>query len=197
MTSEDLYRSYTCLPEQLLQQPCLVHLRLPEAARRLEEAGRQYLGGAFQWLPEYTKVAEWLTDNHGRGLLCYGSCGRGKSLLCCRLIPHFIYAQHRLLVKAVPARALGPVAGQLRRSRILCVDDIGTEQPYMDYGQRRDVFPELMDEAERAGQLILATTNLSAQQLLERYGERTLDRMRGTMISVRFFGESLRRAWKG
>jgi len=39
------------------------------------------MGEQLQWLPEYDEVAAWLSDNRGKGLFLFGSCGRGKSLL--------------------------------------------------------------------------------------------------------------------
>ena len=37
------------------------------------------------------------------------------------------------------------------------------------------------------------TTNLTEEQILSRYGERTLDRLRQLCLTVRFTGESLRK----
>ena len=46
-----------------------VHISIPNARERLEAGLHHFLGDKAQWLPAYDKVAEWLTDNKGRGLL--------------------------------------------------------------------------------------------------------------------------------
>ena len=53
-----------------------------EKAADLLMRGLAYsIGPTAQWLPEYDQVAEWLADNHGKGLMCIGDCGRGKTVI--------------------------------------------------------------------------------------------------------------------
>jgi DNA replication protein len=61
------------------------------------------------------------------------------------------------------------------------------------YGEKRLAFPELVDEAEKKGKLLIVTTNLSIQELKEKYGERTVDRLRAITTPILFKGESLRK----
>ena len=84
------------------------------------------------------------------------------------------------------------------------MDDIGTENLSVKYGEKRLAFAELTDEAEKKGKLLILTTNLSIDELREKYGERTVDRLRAitkTVLvdrlraitkTVLFTGESLR-----
>lgn len=72
-------------------------------------------------------------------------------------------------------------------------DDIGTENLSVKYGEKRLSFAELADEAEKKGKLLILTTNLSIDELREKYGERTIDRLRAITRTVLFSGESLRK----
>jgi DNA replication protein DnaC len=76
---------------------------------------------------------------------------------------------------------------------IVCVDDIGTEGESMLYGNRRMVLAELADAAEREGKMLLLTTNMSVDELRQKYGERTIDRLRVVTKPILFNGESLRK----
>lgn len=73
------------------------------------------------------------------------------------------------------------------------IDDIGTEFLSVKYGEKRLSFAELVDEAEKKGKLLIVTTNLSLSELQQKYGERTLDRLRAITTPVVFKGDSLRK----
>ena len=49
------------------------------------------------------------------------------------------------------------------------------------------------DAAERYNRPMFITTNLTEEQILARYGERTLDRLGHLCKTVKFTGESLRK----
>lgn len=80
----------------------------------------------------------------------------------------------------------------VKQKHIIYVDDIGTENLSVKYGEKRLAFAELADEAEKKGKLLILTTNLSIDELREKYGERTIDRLRAITRTVLFSGESLR-----
>ena len=73
------------------------------------------------------------------------------------------------------------------------IDDVGTELPYSLFGMKRESFSEIVDHAEKIGQLLIITTNLSVEKIVERYGKRTLDRLKAITTPVIFSGESLRK----
>ena len=58
--------------------PNLVNIAIPDAKNILWQ-GLNYFTENAEWLPEYEEIASWLSGNNGRGLLCHGNCGRGKS----------------------------------------------------------------------------------------------------------------------
>ena len=76
---------------------------------------------------------------------------------------------------------------------IIYIDDIGTENISNIYGNKRIPFMELCDAVEQKGKLLICSTNLTLDELAEKYGERTIDRLRATTKVVPFVGQSLRK----
>ena len=62
--------------------PDAVIFSIPNAKNILWSGIKYFTGEDARWLPEYEEVAGWVTGNEGRGLLCLGNCGRGKTLIC-------------------------------------------------------------------------------------------------------------------
>jgi DNA replication protein DnaC len=171
----------------------IVHIRVKDAKNVLLRGFRWSLGENASWLPEYDFVADWLTDNHGRGLLMYGQCGRGKSVLGWRIIPQVLNFWCHKIVTCVNAQELNESPDEIIAKHIIYVDDIGTESVSVKYGNKRQTFPELVDAAERHGKLLIVSTNFTLQELSEQYGERTTDRLRAITKQVLFLGNSLRK----
>jgi len=82
---------------------------------------------------------------------------------------------------------------EVKKKHIIYVDDIGTENLSIKYGEKRLAFAELADEAEKKGKLLILTTNLTIDELKEKYGERTIDRLRAITKTILFSGASLRK----
>lgn len=144
------------------------------------------------WLPEYEQVAQWLEDNKGKGLFLYGNCGRGKTLLCTHVIPAILLYYCRKVVKVYDVQEMNKKLDEVLSKGIIAIDDVGTEEMIVNYGERRLAFAEIMDAAEKDGKLVIVSTNLSADDLKNRYGDRVLDRIKATTVRVLFKGESLR-----
>ena len=172
--------------------PKPVHIRIPEAKEVLWQGIRHFVGDAARWEPEYDEVAEWLSDNRGRGLLCIGNCGRGKTLICGKIIPLLLNHYHRKVVASYDAQQMNAEIDVVKQKHIIYIDDIGTENLSVKFGEKRLAFAELADEAEKKGKLLIVTSNLSIAEIQEKYGVRTLDRLRAITKPVRFQGESLR-----
>ena len=173
--------------------PETFRITIPSARENLENALSMVIGEQpLQWLPEYDEIVDWLTDNGGRGLLCYGNVGRGKTLICAKAIPILLNYFCRKVVTVVDAISMNNNIDEVKKQYLLCLDDIGTEAIANQYGNKRDAFSEIVDEAERKGHLLLITTNLTLEELKEKYGIRTLDRLRHLTKCVKFKGDSLR-----
>lgn len=72
-------------------------------------------------------------------------------------------------------------------------DDIGVEVIANDWGRKFELVPWLVDKRVRARGRTHFTTNLSPDQLLERYGVRTVDRMHELATVIEFKGKSHRK----
>ena len=172
--------------------PNTVNVSIPNAADVLRRGVAFFVGEMYKWLPEYEKVAQWLKNNQNRGLLCYGSCGRGKSVICCKVLPVLLSHYHDKIITVVDAQTMNDRLDEVKRNHLLCIDDVGTESVSVNYGNKRMAFSEIVDEAEKKGKLLVITTNLSLSELKDKYGERTFDRLKSITTPVLFKGESLR-----
>lgn len=182
-----------------------LHFRIDtcDPRRELWAAICKYVNKEPKWLPCYEQVAKWLGDNEGRGLICVGTCGLGKSVICVQALPYLFKRHFGIDVMVVTATEMNQRIDELLkycgRNRIIVVDDLGTEAVSV-YGRRP--FPELVDKAERTGTLLIISTNLRTNRdpdirrnypsIEQRYGMPTLDRLRAATRVALFKGESLR-----
>lgn len=141
----------------------------------------------------YRPIVDWMTNNKGRGLLMTGRCGLGKTLIGKHILPLLLQDACRKIVTVINAQELNTRIDEILKLHIISVDDVGTEELAKSYGNVRCTFSELCDAAEQKGKLLIITTNLTAKELEEKYGERTLDRLRAITKFVPFEGQSLRR----
>lgn len=198
--TENGKRLYNFAPYHPLQH----HITIPNAKEHLKAGLQYYLGDKFQWLPAYDKVADWLTDNKGRGLLCVGTPGLGKTLLCQNILPVIINQHMRKVPNCYTAIEMTQQFEAIisKCGSLLFIDDLGTEPVEVNlFGNRRVPFNEICDTCERKGGLLVLTSNLRTTRdannpnnlsIEERYGLRTLDRLRGITKVIRFDGPSLR-----
>lgn len=170
-----------------------VSIKVPNARTMLYAGLKSVIGENAVWLPEYEKVAEWLTDNKGRGLFMFGNCGRGKSLLGRYVLPAIILSCCQKVVNVFDMQELNANLDVALSKHLISLDDVGTEEMAVKYGERRMAFPEIMDAAEKYGKLVIISTNLGGNELRERYGDRVLDRIKALTSRVCFNGDSLRR----
>lgn len=175
------------------KMPSNVQISVRDAEAHLREGIRYILGKDAAWSEvNYRPVVDWLTNNSGRGLLLAGGCGLGKSVIGMRVIPLLIYWQHRKIVSIYDARQLNQKIDEILAKHIIYIDDIGVESMVNSYGNKRIPFAELCDAAEKQGKLLMLSTNLSMTELEEKYGSRTIDRLRAITTPIVFRGSSLR-----
>ena len=173
-----------------------VNISIPGAKEILLNAMKYFIGCEGKeliWLPEYNSVANWLENNKGRGLFLYGNCGRGKSILCRYALPAILLKYSRKVVSVFDVNDLNNNLDEVIKKHIISLDDIGTESVKNNYGEKRIAFAEVMDAAEKFGKLVIISSNLGKDELIERYGERVFDRIISTTDRVIFKGESLRK----
>lgn len=178
-----------------------VRISIPNAEQRLR-AGLDYFVDKYscgennhaEWVEKnYRPIVEWMTDNKGKGLLITGSCGLGKTLIAKHILPLLIRDSCRRVINIFTAQELNTKIDEILKLHTIYIDDIGTESVSKIYGNVRCTFSELCDAAEQRGKLLMITTNLTASELEEKYGERTLDRLRAITKFVAFSGKSLRK----
>lgn len=170
-----------------------VFIRLNNARSILERGLKFETDGAAVWLPEYDNVVDWLQDNKGRGLLMYGNCGRGKTVLGGRVIPMILNRWFNKVVSCYTSIEMNKKPDIVLAKKIVYIDDVGIEDVAVSYGSKRLIFPELVDAAEQHGKLLIISTNLSLPDIVAKYGVRTVDRLKTLTTQIRFVGESMRR----
>ena len=174
--------------------PKKLTLQLTEAkARTFFEIVFRSITGEFQFLPEYNQVIKWLTNNDGKGIALIGSNGRGKSIIARYVIPNIYLSVHRKVIKPVDALQMNDQLESLLKKKFISIDDVGTEDQRIVFGERRWAFPEIVDKAEKENNILIVTTNLGAQAIEEKYGIRTRERLRAVCSQVVFKGQSLRK----
>lgn len=175
-----------------------VQISIPNAEKRLR-GGLQYVvnmksGCNAEWNERnYRPIVDWMTDNKGKGLLMFGGCGLGKSVIGMYILPILIKDVHKKVVNIFSAQELNKKIDEILKLHIIYIDDIGTEDNLNSYGNKRMPFAELCDAAEKKGKLLILTTNLSIDELTQRYGDRVVDRLIATTKAVPFTGDSLRK----
>lgn len=175
-------------------KPDTVAIRVAEARKLLTSGLRYYCGESGVWQPEYDDVAEWLTDNEGRGLWLCGECGRGKTLIGAKILPVVLNQCNspRKIVSLYDAKELNSRYAEIAEKHIIYIDDVGKEGVSVEYGNRNLRFADIVDETEKRGKLLMFSTNLSQEEMAAKYGERTVDRLRAVTRKVVFRGGSMR-----
>lgn len=83
--------------------PSKVRFQIPHAKENLQK-GLNFFVSKAQYLPEYDLIAEWLGNNKSKGLICMGNLGRGKTVICTKIIPVLLNHYCRLIVNVVDHR---------------------------------------------------------------------------------------------
>lgn len=172
-----------------------VNVRIERADEILYKAAVWYfgrIGKEFKPIPEYREVSNWLENNNGKGLFLFGNHGRGKTVLAKYIIPAVLLYYQNLVCRYYKSTELGKHIDEALQKKIIVVDDIGVESQSVEYGNRRNVMDEIMDSVEQGGKLVIITTNLTKEMLIEKYGHGVYDRIVETTVRIPFIGESFR-----
>lgn len=176
--------------------PNKIEISIPDSRGVLWNALKYFIGlekKEAEWLPEYEEVAVWLSGNNGRGLFMFGNCGRGKSMLGRFIIPAILLKYQRKVVSVFDVNEMNKDIDIVLRKPLVSLDDIGTEDLSVKFGEKRLAFAEVIDNAEKTGSLLIVSTNLTGEGVKARYGDRIVDRIHSTMTQVMFNGKSLRK----
>lgn len=156
------------------------------------------------------EAAEWLVaEDKQFGLLICGKCGNGKTTLMkavCTVINVLGLKDgygEEWTVRQVSAKELARMSKRhdeydryksLLKSRMLAVDDLGFEPgEVLDYGNVVNPVVDLMEARYDEQLFTIATTNLTPEQVREKYGERIADRFNEMMRKIVFTNGSFRK----
>lgn len=155
-------------------------------------------------------IAEWLRGETSKfGLLLCGLCGNGKTTFV-KAIQQVInvaaipvnpeFATEKYGMQIHDARKLAMLCRidnkrfqQICNLRMLAIDDLGTE-PFevVDFGNSMNPMSDLILERYDKRLFTIVTTNLTPEQLREKYGDRVADRIKEMMEKVVFKNASFR-----
>ena len=167
---------------------------IPNAKEALIAGLEEVMRHKVEWLAEYDQIVNWLTDNQGKGLLLIGPPGVGKSEISMKAIPLiFRMVLHKVFSRYQATELCNETTYRTSlRQRFIAIDDFGIEGTFYDYGNPHIVFSEIVDGIEKRGTLLIATTNLTMDEIKAKYGLRTFDRLRANMCIVVIREKSLR-----
>ncbi len=149
---------------------------------------------SFEWLPEYKAIIDWMQNTKGKGLFLRGDCGRGKSTIICSVLPVLFNMFFKKLLTPVHADNLAKEYGDLAWKPFSnVIDELGVEEIVTNYGEPFEPFNKVINAAEAKNKLLFITSNLTPRQILDRYGERTVDRIARLCKTIEFKGDSLRK----
>lgn len=153
------------------------------------------------------KAAKWITGSYKPGLLLYGSVGNGKTTLI-RAIRRLIgllydsaYSNERKGIVTVSALELANIAKEengrferIQKSELLAIDDVGVEPSIIKvWGNEISPFVDTIYYRYNRQLFTLMTSNLSEEQLAEKYGERIADRFTEMFDKIHFGNKTYRR----
>lgn len=174
--------------------PELVNIKIPNAKENLTRGIAYFCQGQnVNWMKGYDEIVDWLSDNKGRGLMLIGDVGLGKSVIATKVIPILYNHYHQKIIRPYTADEVNEKYKEILSKKLVCLDDVGKEQALNQFGNKKVVFSEIVDNAEKKGDLLVLTTNLTPDELEEKYDNRTLDRLRAITKVVMIEGESNRK----
>lgn len=145
------------------------------------------------WIPELEEVVGWMIDTKGKGLFLSGDVGRGKTNIILKAIPLMFYHFQRKVVKAYHSEELIKHLETLKHKKFIAIDEMGVEPIHNEYGSKYEPMNKLFNLAEAESKIVFISTNLDGETVLDRYGIRTLDRIKRLCKIIQFKGESLRK----
>jgi len=145
------------------------------------------------WISEYDEVADWLSNTAGKGLLLTGDVGLGKTVITQYALPILFSFHMKKVVNRVRSIDLGERFDELKKKKIIAIDDMGIEAEINEFGNRYEPIERIINIAESEGKILLISSNLNAADIIERYDVRTLDRIKRLCRPIKFQGDSFRK----
>ena len=148
---------------------------------------------------EMQKVTHWLLEGKKTSLLIQGGVGCGKTLFAKALAQTL--AVRNLCPYFIPMDRLVKITKQdnevpefVYENRIIVLDDVGTEPLEVNiYGNRYELFNEILYARYARRQPTILTTNFTWETLGNKYGARIMSRLSEMCDCLIFPGRDLRK----
>lgn len=148
-------------------------------------------------------AARWMTeDGEKPWLFLSGNVGTGKTTLMeaiARTLLYYLIPAKMFRASDFPAMFLNNVELTDRQlmcgewCRVLLLDDIGVEPTEIkEYGNVIRPFVKIVEERYIRQLPLVVSTNLSGKDIIEAYGERTMDRIKEMATAIKYEGKSFR-----
>jgi DNA replication protein DnaC len=136
--------------------------------------------------------------NNNKGLLFIGGVGSGKTALMKLLSNYGTKVGLIMNVLDFEKQSENNLLHYYTEGLHLCLDDIGSEPAIsLEYGNKYNIVESVIlryyQRAFQEGYYFCGTTNLTKNQLKERYSERIIDRLREMVNIVPFTNKSFRK----
>jgi DNA replication protein DnaC len=138
------------------------------------------------------EVFNFFENTNGKHLCLLGSCGVGKTLLGTKIIPLIFCASLKKIFKVIKACDLNEKLNEAKSYPFVVIDDFGTESTAVNFGNKVEAFNEVIDSVEGRKCFFVVTSNLDANQIKQKYGVRTYDRLRGLFKVIQVNEKSMR-----
>lgn len=149
-------------------------------------------------------AARWLTTPGSKPwLFLSGNVGTGKTTLMkaiARTLTDYTFAARMFRASDFRALFINNVEQTERQilrgewCRVLLLDDIGVEPTEIkEYGNVIRPFVKIVEERYNLQLPLVVSTNLSGKDMLETYGERTMDRIKEMATAIKYEGKSFRK----
>ena len=153
----------------------------------------------MQTLQHLKSISIWLTTStEKRGIYLGGNCGNGKSTM----MMAFLKVCRQRGMRVLSTSTTKMVAWHLNdhsvldlphQEKIICVDDLGAEAAeVLVYGNKVSVMADFFEEVYKTNCFLFVTSNLGAEEIGTRYGQRVRDRFREMFHALKFSNPSFR-----
>lgn len=185
---DELYKNKKVFP--LVERE--MHLRF------MEIAGAGYHVDHKNGMPIKTAM-DVLNSQNPKGIIMSGPVGTGKTALFRILMElflftpsRFIIANQRVIIRNFQANG-EQVIDYYSEFPGLCIDDFGfRDEEIKRYGNACNVIEEIIYERHRKGKFTHITTNLTKDQIFERFGERLNSRIKASSVLINLNGKNYR-----